>query len=62
MQDLRAGQSTDEGKKAVLRKHVVRAINHAAGKEVQQTPSNMSEVDVASHAHQSEGAASAFSR
>lgn len=61
-QDLRRNQDSDDSKKATLKKHVVRAINHAAGEAVQQTPRQTSEADAASVANQSDGAASTFSR
>ncbi len=54
--------SNTDANKATLKRHVVRAINNLAGKDVKDSAKNDTAVDAQSSAQQSDGAASTFSR
>ena len=63
LQEIRLANDPDNGAdKATLKRHVVRAINNLAGKDVKDTAGGNAAPDAQSCAHQSEGAASTFSR
>lgn len=63
LQDIRSTQDpANIADKATLKRHVVRAINNLAGKDVKGKADGNAAIDAQSCAQQSEGAASTFFR